>query len=208
MAGVWHRKQPIPGAASPAPNSCWPRNAAGENGAGSADVANGATIDSLTNGDITVPGYIRIPICSPERALQSWETTDKGSSANYPCDIPPGRNFCGTSSFVDQTSAVSPKVEDCLQIIRNIQGDGSTQWEQITGGSPQRAIAEHASCRFGIEATSPTTPNAVFWVGGQDVIDIINDAVKKFGGGGRVSAYGDMSCNGNLQQQNMKWGIY
>jgi hypothetical protein len=180
-----------------------------KNGGGSVDVTNGATVDSLSSGDITAPGYIRIPVCSPERALQSWETTNKGSSANYPCDIPPGRNLCGVSTFVDQTSAVSPKVEDCLQVIRNIEGNGGWQHEQITGGWLQTAIGDsHDSCRFGVEATGSTTPNAVFWIGGQDVIDIINEAIKKFGGSGRVSAYGEMACNGNIQHQSMKWGIY
>jgi hypothetical protein len=161
----------------------------------------------LYEGDATVPGYIRLPVCSPERALQSWETTDKGSSANYPCDIPPGRNFCGDSSFVDQTSNASPKVEDCPQIIRNIQGNGAAQWEHTVIGKKQENIAWSGSCRFGIEATA-VNGNIKFWVGGQDVIDIINDAVKKFGGGGKVSAYGDMSCNGNIKQQDVKWGIY
>lgn len=80
-----------------------------KNGGGSVDITNNATIDSLYEGDVTVPGYIRLPVCSPERALQSWETSDKGSSANYPCDILPGRllNLRSTLSKVRESPAGS-----------------------------------------------------------------------------------------------------
>ncbi|KXX78980.1 Killer toxin subunits alpha/beta [Madurella mycetomatis] len=178
-----------------------------KNGAGFADPHNSATIDNLLNTDITTPGFIRLPVCSPERALQSWETTHKGSSANYPCDIPPGRSYCGDSTFVDQTSAASPKVEDCLQIIRNIEGDGSTEWTHQVLGKGHRTIASAGGCRFGVEATHENG-NANFKVGGQDVIDIINDAVRKFGGSGRVGAKGEMTCDGNINSVPILWGIF
>ncbi|KAL2167458.1 hypothetical protein VTG60DRAFT_1209 [Thermothelomyces hinnuleus] len=157
--------------------------------------------------DFTTPGYIHLPVCSPERAYQSWDTSSSGYGANYPCDPPPGINNCGDSTFEDQTSAASPKVEDCLQIIKNIQDDGKTEWTIQVLGKNQREIAKFGECRFGVEATEQTG-NADFKVGGQDVIDIINDTVKKFGGSGRVGAKGDMSCNGNIKGQAVKWGIY
>ncbi|KAK4155345.1 hypothetical protein C8A00DRAFT_31870 [Chaetomidium leptoderma] len=61
-----------------------------KNGGGFADLTNGDTINGLLNVDITTPGFVRLPVCSPERAYQSWVTTGKGSSANYPCDKLPG----------------------------------------------------------------------------------------------------------------------
>ncbi|KAK1779163.1 hypothetical protein QBC45DRAFT_144301 [Copromyces sp. CBS 386.78] len=176
-----------------------------KNGGLTADPYDGTTIDNLLDVDITTPGYVRLPVCSPERAFQSWDTSDKGSSDNYPCDIPPGKNECGDSTFEDQTSDASPSVEDCLQIIRNIEGDGSTDWTVGIGG--QRGIAQAGGCTFGVDATD-VNGSVTFKVGGQDVIDIINEAIRQFGGSGKVGAKGDMTCNGNASQQPVRWGLY
>jgi hypothetical protein len=178
-----------------------------KNGAKVADSSDQGTIDDLLDVDITTPGYIRIPVCSPERAFQSWDTTDKGSSDNYPCDIPPGRNDCKDSTFENETSDASPSVSDCRKIIDNIQGDGSTDWTTEVIGHNQREIAKAGSCAFGVEATK-TDGNVNFVVGGQDVIDIINTAIEKFGSSGKVGAKGDMSCNGNVKDQSVNWGLY
>ncbi|KAF3158723.1 hypothetical protein TWF788_004529 [Orbilia oligospora] len=162
----------------------------------------------LLNLDITTPGFIQIPVCSPDRAFQSWDTSSKGSSPNYPCDIPPGRDKCGDSTFEDRTSNASPSVSDCLQIIRNIEGDARSQWtHRITG---QRKILEYGSCAFGIERTGGTGGAVEFTVGGQDVIDVINDAVKRFGSSGRVGARGVMPCDGTTAgtRVNVLWGLY
>ncbi|KAI8943235.1 hypothetical protein NX059_001257 [Plenodomus lindquistii] len=184
----------------------WEQN--GKNNGGSTpDPKDSGTIDNLLKSDITTPGFVRLPVCSPERAFQSWDTTKKGSSDNYPCDNPPGKSNCEDSDFENQTSDASPKVEDCLQIIKNIEGDGSTDWTTDVVGKNQREIASHASCAFGVEATE-VNGNVNFVVGGQDVIDIINDAVKQFGGDGQVGAKGTMKCDGNIKSQGVKWGIY
>jgi hypothetical protein len=58
-----------------------------------ADPNNRQIIDDLLNIDVTTPGHIHIPVCSSERAFQSWDTNDKGSSANYPGDNPPSRRY-------------------------------------------------------------------------------------------------------------------
>ncbi|EPS35532.1 hypothetical protein H072_11031 [Dactylellina haptotyla CBS 200.50] len=179
------------------------------NGAGAPDAINDASLrrDLLEMG-IRSPGFVRLPVCSPDRAFQSWDTTSKGSSPNYPCDIPPGKDRCGTSSFEDKTSGASPSVSDCLQIIRNIEGDGSAEWTHgITG---QRKILEYGSCAFGIERTGGTGGAVQFKVGGQDVIDVINDAIKKFSSNGRVGARGVMSCDGTTvgTHVNVLWGLY
>ncbi|KAH0426127.1 glycosylhydrolase family 18-6 [Colletotrichum camelliae] len=178
-----------------------------ENGGQPVDTADIRKMDP-TNIELTAPGFIRLPVCSPERAFQSWDTAPKGhrSSPNYPCDNPPGIDNCGDSSFENQSSGASPKVEDCRQIIKNIEGDGRTEWTtQVALG--QRAIARFGSCRFGVEATD-VSGNADFRVGGQDVIDIINESINRFGGNGRVGAKGTMKCNGSVKKQGVKWGIY
>ncbi|RYO77504.1 hypothetical protein DL766_004935 [Monosporascus sp. MC13-8B] len=94
------------------------------NGGGVTDpINNGAARADLLNMDITTPGLVRLPVCSPDRAFQSWETATEGGSDNHPCDIPPVKDRCGPSTFEDRTSDASPSVSDCLQIIRNIEGD-------------------------------------------------------------------------------------
>ncbi|GES66671.1 hypothetical protein ATETN484_0016021800 [Aspergillus terreus] len=178
-----------------------------ENGASVADPTNDGTMSDLMEVDVTTPGFMRIPVCSPKHAFQSWDTADKDSSPNWPCDNPPGKDECGDSTFVDQTSDASPKVEYCLQIIKNIEGDGSTSWTTQVVGENQREIASLATCHFGVEATK-ADGNVDFKVGGQDVIDIINDAIARFARDGLVGAKGEMKCNGNIKSQPVLWGIY
>ncbi|KAL8333671.1 hypothetical protein RB593_003384 [Gaeumannomyces tritici] len=63
---------------------------------------------SLAGLDVNTPGVIQLPVCSPDRAFQSWDTSSMRSSPFYPCDITPGRDHCGGSTFDNQGSDVSP----------------------------------------------------------------------------------------------------
>lgn len=178
-----------------------------KNSAPVADPEDRMTASNMIDVDVTTPGFMRIPVCSADRAYQSWDTTDKGSSDNYPCDIPPGKSTCEDSSFIDQTTGASPLVTDCQTIIRNIEGDGSTDFDHEVVGHPHREILSDGTCAFGIEATK-TDGNVQFTVGGQDVIDIINDSIARFARDGKIGAKGNMNCNGNVKSQPMEWGIY
>jgi GH18 family chitinase len=182
-------------------------NNGGKGGAGFADPDDTLTISELLDVDITTPGFIRLPVCSPGRAHQNWELVKADSSPNYPCDIPPGNNFCDDSSFENRGSDASPSVDDCRTIIANIQDDPYTQWKHTVVGKRHRQITEAGSCAFGIKATK-VNGNVDFEIGGQDVIDIINDSINKFGGTGKIGARGSMTCNGNIKGQAVEWGIY
>jgi hypothetical protein len=72
--------------------------------------------------------------------------TGKGSSDNYPCDIPTGDITCEDALCIDQSTGASPLVTDCQMIIRNI--------ERV--GHPGREILSYGNCAFGIEATKTT----------------------------------------------------
>lgn len=186
----------------------WRQNGKKNGGAVTDPISGQAARKDLADVDITTPGFIQLPVCSPDRAFQSWDTGSKGGSDNYPCDIPPGKDRCGDSTHVDQTSGASPKVSDCEQIIRNIEGDASTEFtHRITG---HREILSYGSCAFGIERTGGTGGAVQFKVGGQDVIDAINKSVKKFGSSGKVGAKGVMPCDGTTAGTKVKveWGIY
>jgi hypothetical protein len=49
-----------------------------------ADPTDGDTIDNLPDVNVTTSGYMRLPVCSPELAYQSWDKTEAGWSPNYP----------------------------------------------------------------------------------------------------------------------------
>ncbi|KAJ3471898.1 hypothetical protein MRS44_001997 [Fusarium solani] len=165
-----------------------------------------STFQDLLEVDITTPGIVRLPVCSPERAFQSWDTTSKGSSPYYPCDIP-GKNECGDSTFENETSDKSSLLKDYESIIKNIEGDGGTKWTTQVVGKNQRKIAAAGTCAFGVEATK-VDGNVNFAFGGQDLIDIINTAVEKYNKDGKIGATGDFHCIGNVKQQPVHWAIY
>ena len=178
-----------------------------KNGGGYADASDTGTVENLLATDVTTPGFMRIPVCSPARAFQAWDKGKKGFSDNYPCDLPPGTDTCGDSTFENQSSGGSPLVEDCRKVIAILERDLGGSWKPEVVGKRHREIADAGTCHFGVEATS-VNGNVNFEVGAQDVIDIINESIKRFGGSGRVGAKGTMGCNGNIKQQSVKWGIY
>ncbi|KAH6631034.1 hypothetical protein B0J18DRAFT_379787 [Chaetomium sp. MPI-SDFR-AT-0129] len=165
-------------------------------------MAQAALDDVMASDDAQVP-FTNLPVCSADRALQGWTHTTAGSSDSYPCGTLPGINACGDSTFVDQTSDASPLVSDCLQIIKNIEGDPTTSYSPPTINGQSGIAWGPKGCTFGVEVTEPTAVTNMY-IGGQDIIDIINDAVKKFGGSGKVGAKGNMVCNG----LPILWGLY
>ncbi|KAH0596393.1 hypothetical protein MHUMG1_05509 [Metarhizium humberi] len=64
-----------------------------------------------------------------------------------------------------------------------------------------------SSILFGVEGNGKNG-NIDFHIGGQDIIDIINDAIRMFGSSGRIGAKGNMDCKGTIKDQNVDWGLY
>ncbi|EYB33358.1 hypothetical protein FG05_10561 [Fusarium graminearum] len=173
-------------------------------------VAGDLNTDDLLNLDVTTPGIMRLPVCSPERAYQSWDTTSKGSSAFYPCDIPPGQRSCKASTFTykDDTSNASPLASDCEIMISNFQNDGSTKWTTQTADRQHRELGHYGTCAFGVEATK-LNGNIHFHFGGGDLTEAITTAIKKFKKNGKIGASGTVDCAGNTSKsQPVLWGIY
>lgn len=176
------------------------------NGGAPADPSDPGTLRGLVGGDITTPGFITLPVCSAEAAFTGWSTVKDSSTPYWPCVVAPSPDYCGASTFIDQTSDASPSVSDCMVVVNNIKGtDG--QWTIQTIGKEQHQIAGHGGCNFGVQATE-LKGNVDFSVGAQDIVDIITESIKQFGGGGKVGAKGDMSCNGNIKGQGVEWGLY
>ncbi|KAI0014005.1 putative necrosis-inducing factor-domain-containing protein [Xylariaceae sp. FL0662B] len=181
------------------------------NGGAPTDLTNRGSLSDLMEQDITTPGFIRIPVCSADVAFEAWKEAWEGGDIdtnveNYPCWIKPSISHCSDTTFVDQTSDASPSVDDCMTIVRNIQGTQGEWWLENAIGT-QHQIAQHHSCAFGVQGLVKDG-NINFLVGAQDIVDIITDAVSRFGGGGKVGAKGEMGCKGTVKTQSVEWGLY
>ena len=180
-----------------------------ENGGGPANPADSGTFDSLVKDDITTPGYIRLPVCTETLARRSWENADKTESSrdkpNFPCNVNNGQDYCKDSTFVDQTSGASPPKDDCMQIIKNIEGTNKA-WHPFI--ERQRELVAYGECKFGVTGKG-RHGNSNFNIGAQDIIDIIRDSAKKFGSAdGKLGAKGVMQCGGNIKDERVEWTIY
>lgn len=178
------------------------------NGGGPADPANSGTLNDLFNQDVTTPGYIRLPVCSPDIAFMAWNEVGgpQTNATNYPCHIPLGISECGSSTFVGQTSEGSPTVADCQQLVRNIEGTHGN-WPVENALGDQHQIAQYGSCKFGVQGIGKYG-NIVFHVGGQDIVDLVNESIQKFSWNGLVGAKGEMTCRGDVSGQTVEWGLY
>jgi hypothetical protein len=165
------------------------------NGGAQTDPTNDGSIDDLINQDVTTPGFIRLPVCSPEMAFTAWSDTSISSDmANYPCVTKPSPSDCESSSFVDQTSDASPSVDDCMGIVNNIKGTQG-EWEVENAIGTQHQIVQYGDCKFGIQGLNKKG-NVDFNIGAQDIVDIITTSIQMFGGGGKIGAKGDMEQPG------------
>ncbi|PKY01174.1 hypothetical protein P168DRAFT_284707 [Aspergillus campestris IBT 28561] len=119
------------------------------------------------------------------------------------------KNHCNKSTYTNEVSGGSPKTSDCKTLADNISGGGD--W--TSSGASQRELAKHGSCRFGTEeAAGEGSLN--YYVGNEDIIDVINEMIKRFDpeGNGRLGGSGEFHCdvpaaNGG-RAGKIKWGIY
>ena len=177
------------------------------NGGEQTDPTNSGSLDDLMDQDVTTPGFIRIPVCSPEIAFAAWsDTTINSDVENYPCYIKPSISDCEDSSFEDQASDASPSVDDCMGIVNNIKGTQG-EWEVENAIGNQHQIVQFGDCKFGVQGLNKKG-NVDFHVGAQDIVDIITESIKRFGGSGKVGAKGQMDCKGTVNSQDVEWGLY
>ncbi|KAJ5415834.1 hypothetical protein N7465_004529 [Penicillium sp. CMV-2018d] len=182
-----------------------------ENGGGKADATDSGTFDALRKMDVTTPGFMRLPVCSEALARKSWENADKTDATRkkegFPCNNDNGKSYCTTSktTYVEETTSGSPLIDDCLVIVKNIQGTTGSWIKPI---ERQYGILNFGTCTFGIEGKG-RKGNVDEYVGAQDVVDIIRYTSKHWGHGtGKMQGKGVMQCNGNIKQQEVHWAIY
>ncbi|KAK9855849.1 hypothetical protein MYU51_001467 [Penicillium brevicompactum] len=182
-----------------------------ENGGGKADATDSGTFNALRNSDITTPGFMRLPVCSESLARKSWENADSTDATRdkegFPCNNDNGKSYCTTSksTYVKETSGGSPLIEDCLALVKKIQGT-KKYWDKPI--ERQFGIVGSGTCTFGITGKG-RKGNANEKVGAQDVVNIIRYAAKHWGAGEtRMGGKGTMQCDGNIKRQKVNWAIY
>ena len=182
-----------------------------ENGGGKANPKDSGTFDSLKKMDITTPGFMRLPVCSETLARKSWENADKTDATRnkegFPCNNDNGKSYCTTSktTYIEETTSGSPLIDDCLVIVKNIQGTSGSWIKPI---ERQFGILNFGTCTFGIEGKG-RKGNVDEYVGAQDVVDIIRYTSKHWGHGtGKMQGKGVMQCDGNIKKQEVHWAIY
>lgn len=95
------------------------------NGKKGIDPKDAFSLKEAAAGYVTTPGITTIPACGRATAVLSAKLThqkhgDVESKPNYFCDAQHQLDYCGASTFVDQTSGASPSVEDCLELLRRL----------------------------------------------------------------------------------------
>ncbi|PLN86539.1 putative necrosis-inducing factor-domain-containing protein [Aspergillus taichungensis] len=116
---------------------------------------------------------------------------------------------CNQYSYKNEASGGSPQTSDCKTLAENIAGSGD--W--TSSGASQRELAKHGSCAFGTEEADGEG-SLLYYVGNEDIIDVINEMIKQFDpeGNGRLGGSGEFHCdvpaaNGG-KAAKIKWGIY
>ncbi|KAF2871795.1 putative necrosis-inducing factor-domain-containing protein [Massariosphaeria phaeospora] len=106
------------------------------------------------------------------------------------------------ATFSQETTDKSPLVEDCRQVIRNIEGGGvwlSDFW---------RDLAKHGSCAFGVDEDK-SAEGMAYQVGNRDIIGIMDHAIQQFEKNGHVGASGIVYCHNQWDgHTRLKWAIH
>ncbi|KAF1935723.1 hypothetical protein EJ02DRAFT_415327 [Clathrospora elynae] len=112
-------------------------------------------------------------------------------------------NDCGDSTFINQSSDGSPLISDCQQIASNIAGGGT--WTVADG---QHQLVQFGTCAFGVQ---PYDGLNFAYIGNQDIIDLINESIRRFSYNGKVGSKGEMGCQsgqGLVGGVDVNWGLY
>lgn len=163
-----------------------------KNGADVADSTNPGTIESLLTGDITTPGMMRLPVCSPDVAYAAWNQAGGPDVANpaFPCIPPRGVQDCDTahSTYQDKTTDSGASVEDCRALIKSLQGT-----HQSWSADKEDSRVHWGSCKFDYQPDRQD--GKIINIGSQDIVDVITEAIARYPhDNGKIAARGQMSC--------------
>jgi hypothetical protein len=139
--------------------------------------------------------------------IDSTNTSLKVADPDFKLQATSGKSSdqCGASTFTNKSSPASPTVSDCLQIAADI-ADGGKTWEVTVDA--QVKLASSGTCAFGGEAISGSGPwEAFFYVGNQDIVELIHSSIDLYEWNGLIGAMGEMWCSPR-EAEHVRWGIY
>lgn len=112
--------------------------------------------------------------------------------------------ICTDYTAIDQTTTGSPTVNDCLQIMYNIQGGGEWETEAINIDT----LVSYGTCNFGVQKDSMNIEP--FSVGNGDIITLMYVSIESWQWYGLVGSAGTMECytDGVGGDQEVWWGVY
>ena len=119
------------------------------------------------------------------------------------------KHRCNQYTYKNEASDGSPKTSDCKTLADNISGSGD--W--TSSGASQRELAKNGGCAFGTEEADGEG-SALYYVGNEDIIDVINEMIKQFDpeGNGKLGGSGEFHCDVPAAKggkaAKIKWGIY
>ncbi|KAF2465092.1 uncharacterized protein BDR25DRAFT_306918 [Lindgomyces ingoldianus] len=110
--------------------------------------------------------------------------------------------YCTALTYVDRTTSVTgpPTVTECLDTCRGVLSEAG-DWQIDFRGQPASYVQVMMGypCEFAVSRPA-SEPQYVTAVHNQDIIDIIDEVNKRFGGlhAGKVAATGTMNCGGHI----------
>ncbi|KAI1162007.1 putative necrosis-inducing factor-domain-containing protein [Nemania serpens] len=126
-------------------------------------------------------------------------------------------SVCGATKWNYETSATSPKAEDCDSLAQTfhkhksngftLQGWGAKETGE--DGDAYLGLGTVGTCTFGVRVRDANGAPAVIASG--DVSDLLEDAKTRFAKDGRVGVSGSMSCRAywyTYRPQTIEWRIF
>ncbi|RYP55090.1 hypothetical protein DL768_000209 [Monosporascus sp. mg162] len=125
-------------------------------------------------------------------------------------------DLCGPTTFTKETSGKAPLISDCKKLIDElaVAKDSvihASGWNPIAENIDEFAIVRSVgTCSFGFRPTA--YDHFYTHVGYTDVIDVMTDAIAKFGENKRVGAIGQFNCVDDQIERNpigdVVWRVY
>ncbi|KAI0126934.1 putative necrosis-inducing factor-domain-containing protein [Xylariales sp. AK1849] len=192
------------------------------NGAAAHPNHNGKRVDSLV-APVPVNGAAAHPHPNQKRAEDFMAPAHPPPKQDQKRDaldwmLSDDNDRCGATTWEDHTASThnAPSISDCLQIADHFSHQtGYFSLEVIQSSSTQlNVLGSIGSCKFGAAPASGRVDPRIqdLYIGSQDVVDIIHDAVSKFAKEDKVAATGTTTCtwDGDLGHLGgpMMWSLY
>ncbi|KAK2064092.1 hypothetical protein LY76DRAFT_124204 [Colletotrichum caudatum] len=123
------------------------------------------------------------------------------------------RQICGLSSFAGLTRATSALTADCLALADDAAEEGYLWYAKgFADNTTVLEVRSHGTCSFGIRPPYADVMYGIvsgWYVGGEDVAEVVHTAVRDYDAGGLVGATGMMHCTiSSASNVDVQWVIF